>query len=75
MPQANPEKSPTKITAFDFIIAFLLPTLIGKGLVIWFGALYSEYPGMGYGWAMIGAGVFTLSMIARFLWKYRNYKS
>lgn len=56
------------------VVAFLLPTLVGKSLVLIFGALYALYPGEGWGWYLIGSLLFTATMVARFLWKYRNWE-
>jgi hypothetical protein len=58
----------------DLLIPFLLPTLLGKCFILYFGLNYSEYPGEGYG---IGLGIsiaFTLFMLGRFLWTYRHYQ-
>ncbi len=59
-------------TLRNFIIAFLMPTLVGKSFVIYFGLHYSEFPGEGYGYGLVGSMLFTVTMLARFLWKYRN---
>lgn len=56
----------------DFIISFLMPTLFGKSLVVYFGLNYSEFPGEGYGYGLTLSIIFTLSMLGRFVWKYRN---
>lgn len=56
----------------DFIFPFLVPTLIGKSLVLYFGLNYSEYPGEGYGYGLIITIAFTLTMMARFLWRFRD---
>jgi len=63
----------TKLNLFDLIVAFLLPTLLGKSLVLYFGLNYSNYPGEGYGIGLTISILFTLCMVGRFLWKYRNY--
>ena len=58
----------------DFILAFLMPTLMGKIMIYYFGLHYSESPGEGYGIGLACAISFTVIMFARFLWKYRNYE-
>ncbi len=69
---ATTQKSKLKLG--DLILAFLMPTLFGKSLVLYFGLNYSNYPGEGYGYGLIAAIAFTLTMVARFLWKYRDYE-
>jgi hypothetical protein len=58
----------------NFLLSFLIPTLIGKGFVLYFGLNYTNYPGEGYGYGLIVAICFTVFMLGRFLWKYRNYE-
>ena len=57
----------------DLFSMFLVPTLIGKLLLFYFGLMYTAYPGEGYGYALLASIVFTVTMVARFLWKYRDY--
>lgn len=64
----------SKIDLKDLLLASLMPTLIGKLLVVYFGLNYSAFPGEGYGYGLAASIGFTLVMAARFLWKYRNYK-
>lgn len=56
----------------DFLLAVLVPMLIGKNLIRYFGISYSAHPGAGYGWGLALSILFTLGTIGRFLWKYRN---
>jgi hypothetical protein len=58
----------------DLIVAFLVPTLIGKSFVLYFGLNYSNNPGEGYGYGLVASILFTLTMVGRFIWKYRNYE-
>lgn len=58
----------------DLLIAFLLPTLGGKVLILYFGSNYSRWPGEGYGYGLAISILFTLSMVGRFLWRYRDYQ-
>jgi hypothetical protein len=67
------DQSPKKVLK-DFLISFLMPTLIGKGFVIYFGLNYTNYPGEGYGYGLAIAICFTLTMLSRFIWKYRHYE-
>ena len=66
------EKSKIKIS--DFLLAFLFPTLFGKIAILYFGLNYSNYPGEGYGVGLCISIAFTVCMVGRFLWKYRDYE-
>ncbi|MEK6555045.1 MAG: hypothetical protein AABZ31_07390 [Bdellovibrionota bacterium] len=57
----------------DMIIAFALPTVFGKTLVVYFGGMYTYYPGEGYGYALSASIFFTVFNLCRFVWKYRNH--
>lgn len=56
----------------DFILAFLVPTLVNKMFMLYFGLNYSEFPGEGYGYGLIASIVFLVFSLARLVWKYRN---
>lgn len=56
----------------DFIRSFLVPTLIGKAFILYFGLKYSDNPGEGYGYGLIAAIVFMVTTLSLFVWKYRN---
>lgn len=66
------EKAPSQKVLGQFIRAFLLPTLIGKLFILYFGLNYSEYPGEGYGIGLVISILFTVMMLGLFLWKYRH---
>lgn len=66
-------KSNRKII-FDFAKSFLLPTLVGKSFVLYFGLNYSEHPGEGYGYGLIVALIVTAGSLCAFAWKYRNHE-
>lgn len=70
----EPSNQPTKINIGDFVFAFLFPTALGKGLVIYFGLNYSNDRGAIYGWGLLLSIGFTISTVIAFLWKYRNYQ-
>ena len=71
-PSKIPEvKNPRKII-FDFAKSFLMPTLIGKSFVLYFGINYSQYPGEGYGYGLIVAVVITVFSLLAFAWKYKD---
>jgi hypothetical protein len=46
--------------------------LVGKTLVLYFGAKYSLYPDEGYGYWFLASILFTLTGLGLFIWKYRN---
>lgn len=57
---------------YDFIKAFLFPTVINKALMLYFGLNYSESPGEGYGYGLLFTIFILLFLMGRFIWKYRN---
>ena len=57
----------------DLFTTFLIPFILGKMALVYFGLMYSAYPGEGYGYVLCGVITFTLVMITRFLWKYRHH--
>ena len=65
-------KEDSKKKLKDFLKSFLMPTIVGKTLVLYFGIHYSMYPGEGYGYGLIGAIAFTLFGLFKFLWKYKD---
>lgn len=56
----------------DLIKVFLIPTLINKAFMLYFGLNYSKYPGEGYGYGLAATLLFLFFMIGKFLWKYRD---
>lgn len=67
---------PQKKILKDFIQSFLVPTLVGKAFVLYFGIKFSDTPpGEGQGYA-IGLGIaitFTLVTLLLFAWKYKDH--
>ncbi len=70
----NPNPQDQRKVFLGFLRAFLLPTLVGKMFVFYFGLKYSEFPGRGYGIGLSLAIAFTLTMLGIFLWKFRSYE-
>ena len=64
---------PPKLKIRDLLTSFLMPTLVGKTLVLYFGAGYANHPGEGFGYGLALSILFTLTMIGRFLWRYRDH--
>ena len=56
----------------DFAKSFLMPTLIGKSFILYFGINYSNEPGEGYGYGLVISILFTFCSLLLFAWKYRN---
>ena len=56
----------------DFLKVFLVPMIVNKFFMMYFGLNYSEYPGEGYGYGLAATIFFLLFSVARFLWKYRG---
>lgn len=65
-PQADPA------VLWDFLKVFLLPVVINKILMLYFGLKFTEYPGEGYGYGLIATVFILIFTMSRFLWKYRN---
>jgi hypothetical protein len=63
----------TKIETRDLFFTLLFPILIGKVGLVFFGLMYAAYPGDGWGYALLGMIALSLTLVARFLWKYRDY--
>lgn len=66
------EADSSKKVIRDFIRVFLVPTLVNKVLMLYFGLNYTNYPGEGYGYGLIASLLFLVFTIGRFLWKYRH---
>jgi hypothetical protein len=56
----------------DFLKVFLVPILVNKMFMLYFGVNYSNYPGRGYGYGLIGTILFLVFTCARFVWKYKD---
>lgn len=63
----------TKIEKKDLFFTFLFPIIIGKMALVFFGLMYSAYPGDGWGYALSGFVALSLFFVVRFLWKYRDF--
>ena len=66
------EKPHDHQTLKDFIKALLLPLLINKAFMMYFGLKYSENPGEGYGYGLIATIVVLVAGLARLIWKYKD---
>jgi len=63
---------PTSNVFKDFLKVFIVPVLINKMFMLYFGLNYSDHPGEGYGYGLVATILFFLFTCGRFIWKYRN---
>ncbi len=56
----------------DLLRVMLVPTLVNKAFMVYFGLQYSKYPGEGYGYGLLFTIFFLLFTVGTFLWKYRH---
>jgi hypothetical protein len=56
----------------DFLKIFLVPVLINKAFLLYFGLNYAEHPGEGYGYGLAASITFFLASCFRFIWKYKD---
>jgi|GEM_PF-4821104 len=57
-----------------FARTFLLPTIVIKGFLMYFGLNYSRYPGEGYGYGLVAVLVISIISFGTFLWSQRRSK-
>ncbi len=70
---ASDEKNNRSAKVFgDFLKTLLVPLLLNKFLMMYFGLNFSEHPGDGYGYGLAASIVFLLASVGLFIWKYRN---
>lgn len=56
----------------DLIKVFIIPTVINKPIMFYFGLNYSNYPGEGYGNGLVATIAVFITSMGYFLYKYRN---
>ena len=56
----------------DFLKVLLMPMLVNKAFMLYFGLNYAEHPGEGYGYGLVCTGLFLFFTVGRFIWKYRH---
>jgi hypothetical protein len=54
---------------FAYAKAFIVPTLVLKAGILYFGLNYSSFPGEGYGWGLLISIVLSLVNFGIFIWK------
>lgn len=72
-PEANLSKEDQYPNFFrDLVKIMVIPNLINKPLLLYFGSKYSEFPGEGWGYGVAGCITYFLVTVAIFLWRYRG---
>ncbi len=69
--KASPKTAPTKKLP-SYLCAALLPVLVTKSLMLYFGLHYAMYPGKGYGYGLAAAVGLTFGSFAHFIWVNRH---
>jgi len=68
----DPKESAKPNVLKDFVIVFAVPTLINKAFMIYFGLMYADYPGEGYGYGLVATIIVLCFTMGRLIWKYRH---
>lgn len=71
--QDDPAAQAPKLDLIEMTVSFVSPALFGKVCIAYFGSMYSAQPGKGWGIALCAAILFTVTMLMRFVWRYRHY--
>ncbi|MGE3388326.1 MAG: hypothetical protein AB7K41_16495, partial [Bdellovibrionales bacterium] len=56
----------------SFMRQTFISMVIMKGLLLYFGAYYSSFPGEGYGYGLITVIILTLCSYAYLIWRFRH---
>ncbi|MEZ0371222.1 MAG: hypothetical protein ACAI44_19165 [Candidatus Sericytochromatia bacterium] len=72
-PEPTHAEKKGKIDMVEMAVSFLSPALLGKVMILYFGSNFSSKPGKGYGIGLSLAILFTLVMLGRFVWRYKDY--
>jgi putative effector of murein hydrolase len=67
----NSPKKSQEAKFFAYLKVFIVPTLILKMAILYFGLKYSQYPDEGYGWWLLAAVLLSLVNFGIFL--YQNW--
>lgn len=65
------DKKPNKVI-IDFLKVLIIPMLVNKVFMMYFGLNYSNHPGEGYGYGLIATIIFLFITVGRFIWKYKD---
>ena len=69
-PDTAEPKNSGSATIRDFAKVFLVPTLLNKAFMVYFGLKFAENPGEGYGYGLIATVLFLLATMGFFLYRY-----
>lgn len=56
----------------SFVRTFIMPMIVIKFFLLYFGLNYSQYPGEGYGYGLVATLIVTVCSFAYFLWSNRG---
>jgi hypothetical protein len=65
-------KNDSNTVLIDFLKVFIIPLVINKMFMLYFGLNYSNHPGEGYGYGLVITIIFFLFTLGGLIWKYRN---
>lgn len=66
-------KQPQTTSAIkDFLKVFIVPVLINKMFMLYFGLNYADNPDQGYGYGLAATILFLFFTVGRFLWKFKD---
>ena len=71
---ADAKSEKKTLTASDLFLTALFPHIAGKVMLLYFGINYAERPGEGYGYGLAFAICLSVVLVARFLYRSRNYE-
>lgn len=71
-PQLEGQRAADDAKLFAYMKTFIVPTLLLKASIIYFGLNYSNDPGQGYGWGLLISVVLSLFNFALFIYKNWN---
>ena len=70
--RASDSNDPDLKEFLSFARTFLMPMIVMKVFLLYFGLNYSQYPGEGYGYGLVATLVVIAASFSYFLWSQRN---
>ena len=71
-PEEQGPNDPDLAQFLSFARTFIVPMIIMKVFLLYFGLNYSQYPGEGYGYGLVATLVISGAGFAYFLWSQRR---